>query len=122
MSAIRTMLVGVTSVAFCSRSITLMRKLSPCKVGLALVRVRVRVPMESFAAHLVTDNERAGELAICKDGVPGEAVGRDDLVDDGQVGDGADRTPGASKQPKETQGNACTKSHVRHAGAARERV
>ena len=29
---IRTMLVGITSVAICSWSITLMRKLSPCQV------------------------------------------------------------------------------------------
>ena len=92
-----TTLVAVRMVSFSSLSMTLMRKLSPCKVRLALVQMRVRVPMESFAAHLVTDNERAGELAICKDGVPGEAVGRDDLVDDGQVGDGADCTPGVSK-------------------------
>ena len=78
--------------------------------------------MESFAADLVTDSESARELTVCKDGVPGEAFGRDDLVDDGQVGDGADRTPSASKHSKETKGDVCTKSHVRHAGVARERV
>ena len=78
--------------------------------------------MDSFAADLVTDSERARELTVCKDGVPGEAFARDDLVDDGQVGDGANRTPGASKQPKETKDDVCTKSHVRHAWAAREGV
>ena len=38
-----TTLVAVRMVSFSSLSMTLMRKLSPCKVGLALVRVRVRV-------------------------------------------------------------------------------